>query len=73
MSFFSTLFAQLIRIIESIFLPLVEANVIPDFIVRIFIRLQLAASLRDIDTGRIDLNAQRKIDYVKGVHSCPLF
>lgn len=46
--------------------PPVLPSLVPDFIVRIFIRLALAASLRDSDSGKVDVNAQRKLDYVKG-------
>lgn len=48
-----------------------QANLVPDFLTRFFIRLSLAASLKSIDTGRVDLNTQNKLAYVKGdARSC---
>lgn len=53
------------QILIPLLMPIVEANLVPDFLVRFGIRQLLKASLRESDKGSFELNVAEKLAYVK--------
>ena len=64
--------AWLIAKVEAVLFPLVEANLVPDFLLRIAIRSKLAAQLKELDLGSPVANVAAKIAYVKDLKTRPI-
>jgi cyclopropane-fatty-acyl-phospholipid synthase len=53
------------KVLQPLLMPLVQADLVPDFLIRFGIRLMLGGLLTSLDKGNPVENVRQKLDYVR--------